>query len=263
MYTIPNQPYLRTGDPLNRGLVMGLPMQEPNGPDTRDISGRGNHGTLVNGPTRVMTAMGRASGFDGGGDRYVAATSDGQFNADDLTISMWIHLLSWGQGSFGRLLDMANTEQTEGYTLYVDSSGRVSYASYGPSGTVVSAASLALNQWHHIAVVLTNRAIAGVGSIYVDGVDVTASSSLTTYTPSSNALWFGIRRDLQREFDGYILAPAIHSRVLAPAEIRKLAGLDGDPYVQWRPMPKRRDDDFYGPPINNDIGDSAFLGSVV
>ena len=255
MYTIPNQPFVRRGDPLNKGLVGCWLMQEPNGPNTRDISGRGNHATLVpegeDGPTRVMTEMGRGIDCVHANESYLATpmlmnpTLPGSF-------FLWIR---WNDISFNQNSGCMVT----GNRLYLGLYSASFWAGCGSVNTDSGATKATLGTWYHFGLTWNGSyATCWLDGSLIFGFAYTSAGLIT------NSLHIGnINGSAGLESTATFTSATIYSRVLAPAEIRRLAGLDGDPWLQWRPMPKRRDDDFYGPPINNDIGDSAFLGSVV
>jgi len=260
MYTIPNQPFVRRGDPLNKGLVGCWLMQEPNGPDTRDISGLRNHATLVNGPTRVMSPYGPVLRFpDDSTFRYAAATLPPCMTTGPFSVSMWLCLTTRLLNSVFSLRPDNESpgfflQRGSGNALWSPGSGYRRWTTLGIDGIA----------WHHTVLIVTGFDASDINDsqLWLNGLSCTV---LTTAEGTSSARSvFRLGSDgSARLFAGDIGPVAIYDRVLAPAEIRRLAGLDGDPWLQWRSMPKRRDDDFYGPPINNDIGDSAFLGSVV
>jgi len=231
----PTQPYLRRGDPLNQGVVGCWPMSEGCGPDTRDISGRGNHATLVNGPTRVMTAMGRAIRFASTSDRVVIP--DNGFPTDVFSISVWIFIDELASVLWSQNVIWAHWEDDNNRVYLFQNRDTDKLSVYGKENSVVSvqvscATVLQKQRWYHVAVSFDS--VANQCCIYLDG-KLDGSGTYTETTPVAD-------HTLHMESNLSQLAEAmalIHSRVLAPAEIRKLAGLDGDPYVQWRPMPRR------------------------
>ena len=230
MYTIPNQPYLRTGDPLNRGLVMGLPMQEPNGPDTRDISGMRNHGTLVNGPTRVMTPMGRGI--------YCVA-------ADTSSIATPVYINPKLPGSFFYWVRWVAISggQLSGCTaannrLYVGIFNQSAYAGCGNSTSYDVPHGMTAGNWYHVGLTWDGS----LAECWIDGKKI-VGLSYTSAGLIADPLYISKRgggTEGEYESTATFTSATIHSRVLAPAEIRKLAGLDGDPFEQWRPEPRRR-----------------------
>ena len=279
-YTMPSQPYLRTGHPLNRGLVGGWPMSEGGGPDTRDISGRGNHGTLAGGAAWVMSEMGPAMRFTLVGSKTVALKNPVSLQRS-FTLGAWCRRTEDElQNDYNGFRSTSTTFNNEtlyfGFSSYAGTPRAIVYLldGDGVSKSLMSPTGMieqpSLGVWSHIATTFDAESTAL--SLYYNG-RLAAGPYVTGVTVAKlpAALW-GIGHYYRDGviygttvygFGGDIGSTTFHSRVLAPAEIQRLAGLDGDPFKQWRPEKRRRDDDFYGPPINNDIGDSAFLGSVV
>jgi len=238
----PTQPYLRRGDPLNQGVVGCWLMNEPTGPDTRDWSGRGNHATLVNGPTRVMTKMGRGIAFNGT-SQYINVPVLTYSNATPYSVAMWV--LPTDLSNTGVFYCEASTLSI--YPIFYlrqgDTPGSVVVYVRNLAETVklnlASTTLLSVNEPHSL--VWTDH--AGSGKLYIDGVlDATnfAYNPLGTYSMINACFGVMKRAAPSRYWNGTLLNGATYNRVLAPAEIRKLAGLRGDPFEQWRPVKRRR-----------------------
>jgi hypothetical protein len=78
-------------DSLKQGLVLWLTFDEGTGTTTKDLSGNGNNGTLVNGPTWTTGKIGGALSFDGVDDwvRPPAFSFLGQSDSS-FTVIAWV-----------------------------------------------------------------------------------------------------------------------------------------------------------------------------
>jgi len=231
----PTQPYLRRGDPLNQGVVGCWPMSEGCGPDTRDISGRGNHATLVNGPTRVMTEMGRALSFDGIDDWGTCGQVLNPDKSLPVTFTAWTK--TYTSISNSRTIVGTQTSQLQ-IGWYHATNNRLLFGVNGGGGWWLGfdGPNYSVNTWYHVTGVYDGSN----ASLYVNGKLVAGPTAQTIGNNHAVSLLGRWSLTGTEWMNGEIGPVAIYSRVLAPAEIRRLAGLDGDPFEQWRPEPRRR-----------------------
>jgi hypothetical protein len=227
-YVKPNQPFLRRGDPLNQGVVGCWLMNEPCGPDTRDWSGRGNHATLVNGPARVMTEMGRGINC---------------VKADLSSIATPVYINPKLPGSFFywvRWQAISGSQTSGGW----NSENRLHVGIYGQNAWVACGSFVSLNlphgmtagNWYHIGLTWDGA----LAEHWIDAKKI-LGFSYGSAGLISNPQHIGKLNGYTSGFGctATFTSATIHSRVLAPAEIRRLAGLDGDPFEQWRPRRRR------------------------
>jgi len=110
------------------GLVAAYSFDEGSGTSINDLSGNGNNGTLINGPTWAAGEYGSALSFDGTND-YVSipdATSL-QFGSGPFTVSAWV---SMGQVNGNNLFGKFGTSDN-GWMVDVSPSGRLEISSQG------------------------------------------------------------------------------------------------------------------------------------
>jgi len=237
-YVTPTQPFLRKGHPLNDGLVAAWLFSEGGGDTTRDLSGRSLHGTLENGPTWVTTEMGTAINVTSE-NTYVDLPDIPMTQAG--SVAGWIRVNDWGSQSpwtapilrAGSYYGLTFNFRDQGINFRIYDSE----ASY-PSNVTQTTYTTTLGQWHHFVYIY---AVGSVPVAYQDGRWLAQSlhGTLEGIDPTNSYnIWtkmFGAAFSSTYNVDcAYV---ALWNRVLTPAEIRKLAGLDGDPWEQWRPYP--------------------------
>ncbi len=179
----------------------------------KDLSGQGNHGTLV-GTTDVAGEMGRARYFNGG-DRIAApALSVSELN---FTVAAWFNWTTNPSPSYSGI-------QGGGYSweLRVRADGRFSiifYQAIAPDVYTIAVSSLAYNDgtWHHAAGVLRS----GLAELFVDGVLVAQDTTnpVTTVRPSTSTVIGYIASG----FVGSIDEIRIFTRALTAEDIAALA----------------------------------------
>jgi len=141
-----------------------------------DLSGKGNHGTLVNGVTYNSANQGYLV-FSGNGP-YVSLpkSTDFDFNTGDFTVENWIYMTPTNESSVYISLNVIGSSYAAFRMEHYN--GRL-YLSHSYDGTsYVNAGNFAFtrNAWQHIVV----SRIAGSVSVYVNGV-----SKLTYSLPGS------------------------------------------------------------------------------
>lgn len=188
-----------------------------NGPDLSgttafDRSGKGNNGTLTNGPTVTEGKSGQALNFNGSSNYvtmgYVLSFSGTQ----SLSMSAWIKPnvtnVSY-QTLVGKELD---------YKLDLDSGGKVNFLLGNSWGrNFASDTSLVAGNWYHIVATYdgTNK------KMYINGSwDKTVAS---TGNISGNSYQFNIgQRNSDDYFNGIIDEVRIYNRALTQAEVTAL-----------------------------------------
>jgi VCBS repeat-containing protein len=161
-----------------------LPLDEGSGTTAGDVSGLGNHGTLVNGATwSSETGDGSAFSvnFDGSDDRIDLGPLD--VIGSGLTLAAWFKADSFpGPSSDPRLISKATGVDTNQHifmlsTIQVGSSVRLrARVRIGGNATtlIASSGNLAVNQWRHAAVTYDGTMLR----LYLDG-QVVGSTPLT------------------------------------------------------------------------------------
>lgn len=167
-------------------------------------------------PTNPGTC--RYADFDGIDDYIEIADNPLLDISNTLTVAAWINMRTLPTG--GDLHSIVSKDTN--YEVHINSSGQVYWwwnDSTGTTRSFTSAASISLNQWHHIAITYTS----GSQVIYVDG----AVSATTSFTGSliTNALPLFIGTDfnfISRAFDGFIDEVYIAPQALSQAEVQTL-----------------------------------------
>ena len=176
--------------------------------------------------TDGITDQGKYGIFNG-------TTSYGQITdhadiTDLKTVSAWIYLSGWGEGSAGRI-----TEKGSSTTFSVDSAtGNLQltkgFASGATSGLwQTDAGSVALGIWCHVAYTyaMDNNVVTNP-VIYVNGSSVTVSETTspvgTMDSDTGSDLYIGNRSANDRTFDGRIDNMRFYDRILIPTEIEAI-----------------------------------------
>ncbi|MGJ8655730.1 MAG: LamG domain-containing protein [Akkermansiaceae bacterium] len=168
----------------------------------------------------------RTVGVDG---RFAAAESvDVNFNAENLTISLWVNFDDNGtrwQGILGK---------GEGADYRLSAYNRTDNAGYaGGTGDIDSGANVRDGSWHHIVATTTE---GGDTQLFVDGVlggtNTAGASIVDDGNLNSGEFWIGNNPDnttTDRMWDGLIDDVAQYNRVLSATEVDEIyqAGLLG------------------------------------
>jgi len=137
-------------------------------------------------PPTVATSSAVSSGvFHGGSDSIVTTVAGNLANAS-FTLEAWIKTTGSGEGILTKSDSNGGWDSGE-KSFYIDSSGKTAFVGFG-NNYITSNTAVNDGNWHHVAVVWTysGSGSSGVGKIYVDGVDNTASSSYAASTMDNN-----------------------------------------------------------------------------
>ena len=177
------------------GLVLALDAGNTksyvgSGTTWRDLSGRGNTGTLTNGPT-FSSANGGSIVFDGTDDKVlVNAGTNFAYGTGDFTVEAFIYATTLAQtGTYDGHTIFSQTTNGVNYLLFnFNSTGTIGWTNTtSGGGTPLSSNSgvIKATRWHHV---VTSR-VSNILSIYVDGIVVAQSGNTfdfnnTTYNPA-------------------------------------------------------------------------------
>ena len=180
-----------TPSSVTSGLVLNLDAGNPasypgSGTTWSDISGNGNNGTLVNGPT-YSTANGGSIVFDGTNDEVTTTTTSP--NIENFSIGAWFKTST----AAGKKIIGFETNQTgTGSTawdrhIYIGSDGKLYFGLYdGALKVATSPLTYTDNTWHYVVGTYGNEGTTM--RLYVDGVSV-ATNTASSLVQNFNGYW--------------------------------------------------------------------------
>jgi hypothetical protein len=188
------------------------------GTTLNDLSGNGNHGTLVNSSSFVNlspTAGGGVLSFNGT-NQYISTTYT---PSNTCTISIWFYNNSnystFNRGIFSTYNGSSGTNgiymATLNPSLNLSRDGNIGYAT-----TVLP--TLSINTWYNVTVTSDPTGASGSGNIkvYLNGTLQTTIMGKTTHTDVLN---FGRSRYDTNYWSGYIGSAMVYSTVLSDTEV--------------------------------------------
>ena len=193
------------GGIVRNGLVLNLDAAKldsypKSGTSWKDISGNGNNGTLINGPTFNSENNGGIV-FDGSNE-YSDSGNILNYTSDNFTFSYWIYLNSLvsSQAGQGPCVIWKGSYGTVGYYDQISIAGQIGFQT-NQSGTVQSTSTatgiITTNTWYNICY---SRNGSSIG-IYVNGIDRT-NAPATHINPTSSSNNFRISNYNNGQFYG-------------------------------------------------------------
>jgi hypothetical protein len=162
--------------------------------NVEDASPHANHG-IDGGSTDATGIVGGAQGFSGADDYIDTAGDDSLDNlfAGGATLSVWIYPTGWGNYSWGRIVDKAQSPGTNGgFSLMVANEGnnaeilRFAHDFDGAIGTWDTPSnSITLDTWQHIAIAYDASSPDNQAQVYINGEPVVTTQA---YVPMGTAL---------------------------------------------------------------------------
>ena len=193
-----------------------------------DLSGNGNHGTLVGDTHSVAGKFGPALDFDGIGDDVVSIPDTEQLRFNGSTESFSIVAVVRTSDSFvNRAIVDKEEGSNDGWRFII--AGGPFWFSVG-SADVKSSLTPVNNTWYHVAATLDRT---GNGQIYIDGLANGLPVSVSGITmATTNPVGIGLRaRDGGHAWLGQIDHVYIYNRALNGSEI---ASLYLDPFQMFK-----------------------------
>jgi len=236
------RPKLNPNHPLSIRLVGLWLFNETGGLKAYDLSGKNNHGTLINGPVWKPGKFGQALYFDGVDD-YVSLLSPTSLDdienqgGGGMTISAWIFPNNVSANQYMVTKDSANSGF---WTFWLSSSGSqvtvrwqkdfstTDMDVYTQYGDVIA------GKWQHVVLTWDGSSNANNAHIYVNSIDKTFTRTNGVGTKNSDAslnAYIGTGFYINSLFNGRIDEVRIYKRALLAKEIRWLyqepfAGID-------------------------------------
>jgi len=202
------------------GLVGYWSFDEGVGTTARDLSGRGNAGTLVNNPTWTSGRVGRALSFDGVDD-FVRVLHSSSLNiANNVTVEAWVNANA--TGDFPHIAGKQfSTEYA--YGLVIVGGRFMATMRRGPDGIISRANSdvtVEIGRWYHVTMTFSRPRLR----IYVDGTFRRETIVDHNIILNTENVHFGTPDGTLagRWFNGLIDEVRIYNRALTEAEIRAI-----------------------------------------
>jgi len=210
----------RDGEPLYPNLFKGLigawcPSLGITGGTLRDLSGRGNHGTLTNmdPSTDWVVSDGQyALDFDGSNDSITAGTT-GFIGLSQVTIATWVRLTSTADEM---LFNARPTNSILNFFVFVN---QINLRGGSATSITVAAPTGITNNWRHLAATIKGTE----GVIYYDGVSI-ASGTVAAIGSAPTGLDIGAFSDFGGGyyFSGQMAEITAWNRALTVSEVRQL-----------------------------------------
>jgi fibronectin type 3 domain-containing protein len=208
-------PVTVTVDPT--GLVAAYGFEEASGTTAVDSSGKGNTGTLVNGPVRATTGkFGRTLTFDGTNDYVNVPDASSLDLTNAVTMEAWVNLATAG-GAAWRTALMKEQPGGLAYGLYANTDTNRPSAHVYTTSEIDSrgTAQVAANTWTHLAATYDGATLR----MYVNGVQTSSKAVTGAVVNSASALRIGGNSIWGEYLSGRIDEVRLYRRVLSAAEI--------------------------------------------
>ena len=186
-----------------------------------DLSGNGNNGTLVNGPT-FSSDDGGSIVFDGTND-YISETSglSDSFLQGNWTISFWInfeHISTSGANSQDNPILHHGTPANRRGLHFVNRNSKILFGLYADD--IISTQNITANKWYNFAFTLNNT--SRVRQIYINGlIDASGTANGSYGGSGSNVRIGGPVLGFGGYFKGNISIVTAYNRVLTASEIKQ------------------------------------------
>ena len=221
---------------LQNGLVGHWTFDGPtiSGTTVKDVSGSGNNGTMVNGPTPVAGVLGQALSFNGT-SQYVTTANSPVISAG-YTMATWFKTTTSYTGTNWVAL-IGTSAQFSGagsFEIAVGNAGGGIGADNGAflfflngASTYVNYSATALNdgKWH---LLVGGRTAAGYPFISIDGETPIVGSTAVTGSVTENPWYIGAKNDsgsTASYFNGSLDDVRIYNRALSATEVQQLYNL--------------------------------------
>ena len=202
-------------------------LDEGQGEVTKDSSGNGLDGTLMNGPKWVSGKSGKGLKFDGLDD-VVEIPNNGL--PEQYTVCLWIYPeteenMAGGDGQYGRSIFTSSNDPPGKYGVWVtiDLGKNVRFYAFedipglAANSFLTDSDPISVNKWNHVAVTAIN---GGDSHVYVNGKDEGSFTNAGKAGVTSEAYYLGdLRAGRKIAFMGIIDEVVMFDTVLSAAEI--------------------------------------------
>ena len=212
---------------VTNGLILALDAADRNsypgsGTAWTDLSGRGNTGTLTNGPT-YSSVNGGSLSFDGTDDHILGTIPSSTFSGAH-SICCWFYretITEWA----GLFSNNVNTTSCSIFT-FITTSNSLGTNQAGVNGTSIAVDLGAdhLNKWIYAVITYAGSTNGSAVNVYAykNGSLLTATGSLYWNLSSSSSYYIGRHWTSGSQIlDGFIPQVSVYNRALTAAEIQQ------------------------------------------
>ncbi|MCF7972633.1 MAG: LamG domain-containing protein, partial [Phycisphaerae bacterium] len=200
-------------DPGTNGLVAHYTFEG----NANDVSGRGNHGTVVGNAQYAAGAIGQAVSLDGA--TYIDCGNSADFAmTDQVTMAVWMN-----NPGFVNEWEAIMARGEDSYRMARnDFANVIEFGMNGPAGGwFAGTVTVDDGEWHHVACVYDSA----MAYIYVDGVEDVSVARTGAFGVSTASLFIGENSGATgRQFGGMLDDVRIYNRALSAGEALWLAG---------------------------------------
>lgn len=214
---------------LSQGLAAYWPLDEGTGLMAADVTGRGNAGALVNGPTWVTAACARTNfvnraclRFDGINDHVAIEVGALPATEAAKSITLWFSPSSTGGIIRKTIVALSGRTGMSGLSVGIDRASGAMWQWGSP--TILRTAAVAENTWHHLAYTHDGAA----HRIYLDGA-LAALSMAAAQTGPTETGFISSYNGVSEMYAGQIDELRIYARALTGSEVAALARGEGGP----------------------------------
>ena len=205
------------------GLIGWWPFDEGSALTAADASGKGNNGTLVNGPLWVGGKVGSALSFDNLDDYVSIPDSDSLFATNTISIMAWVKRKTDGGGDAIYGDDDGALPHPEYSLLFLDVGGKkirfqTNHLGSNPRTAETLAGTPVAGVWAHVAFTWDGSNI----KFYVDGANTATSPAGATVWQGAVDYRIGRKPDNTAPFDGLIDEVRVYRRRLSGIEIQQI-----------------------------------------
>lgn len=175
-----------------------------------DLSGNGNHGELVNGPT-YDSANGGSLVFDGSND-YISIANNTALDTQTPSVEVWVKTDATSQNGFWFEKGAVNSQ----YALFQEGANITwRHTTNVASLTAPAASYMSTSNWAQVVGTYTS----GDRRIYVNGVQVASDSLAYTIPTNSSGIRIGSYLDGGYFYDGKIAIVRVYTKNLSSTEV--------------------------------------------
>jgi hypothetical protein len=189
-----------------------------------DLSGNGNNGTLVNGPTYSANNNGYLS-VDGGSQYIIIVNTNYPSSVSDaFSVESFLNIPSdatWSDGTnYGNILTRGTYAGSHGLARLV-SDNDIAFWVRGDSGLGYASATIGRDRWYHCIGTWSGS----TAKIYIDG-SLVSSSNLSLAGSFESTVWYiastqGLAGAVGNRFKGSVANAKIYNRELSDLEVKQ------------------------------------------